>query len=218
MSTYFFTLRAYTRQLQAVQEARTALSNQLHAAQLTMYRVKLVERQLAKLVRTMDADIAKLQAAIDSHIKSDPGVAARAEKMRTIKGVGATTVAVLLAETNGFALFGNTAQLVSYAGYDVVENQSGKRAGKTRISKKGNARIRRLLFMPALNMVTYHVKPFEDLYSRVNERTRIKMKGYVAVQKKLLVVLYTLWKKNEAFKTNGETEQVPSSRLAQQEP
>lgn len=218
MSTYFFTLRAYTRQLQSMQETRTALSNQLHAARLTMYRVGLVEEQLAGLVKTIDGDIARLQAAIDDHIKSDPTVAAKAEKMRTVKGVGATTVAVLLAETNGFALFANTGQLVSYAGYDIVENQSGMRAGRTGISKKGNHRIRRILHMPSLNAVAYDVKPFADLYSRVHERTRIKMKGYVAVQKKLLVVLYTLWKKDEAFKTNGGTEQVPSSRLAQHEP
>ncbi|MCD8264294.1 MAG: IS110 family transposase [Tannerellaceae bacterium] len=33
-------------------------------------------------------------------------------------------------------MFNSVAQLVSYAGYDVVENQSGKRVGRSRISKK----------------------------------------------------------------------------------
>ena len=52
--------------------------------------------------------------------------------------------------------FANQRQLVSYAagppgGYDVVENQSGNRSGKTRISKKGNSRIRRILHLPAFN-------------------------------------------------------------------
>lgn len=70
-----------------------------------------------------------------------------------IKGVAQTTLAVLLGETNGFALMENTSQLVSYAGYDVVEDQSGKRAGKTKISKKGNSRIRRALYFSAITAV-----------------------------------------------------------------
>ena len=53
--------------------------------------------------------------------------------------------------------------------------------------------------MPALNAVTYKVSPLCNLFDRVYSKTTIKMKGYVAVQKKLLVMLFTLWKKNEAF-------------------
>jgi transposase len=47
--------------------------------------------------------------------------------------------------------FPNQRNLVSYAGYDLVENQSGTRSGKTRISKQGNHRIRRVLHLPAFN-------------------------------------------------------------------
>ena len=104
-----------------------------------------------------------------------------------------------MAETNGFALFHDQAQLVSYAGYDVVENQSSKRVGKTRISKRGNARIRRILYMPALCAVTHQEVGPKALYERVYQRTGIKMKGYVAVQKKLLCLIYALWKKDQTY-------------------
>ena len=77
--------------------------------------------------------------------------------------------------------------------------------------------------MPALNVVAYEVKPFSDLYQRVHLRTNIKMKGYVAVQKKLLTMMYTLWKRNEMFepdyqKTIREKEPEPSFGLAAQKP
>ena len=81
----------------------------------------------------------------------------------------------LISETNEFEMFENQRQLVSYAGYDVVQNQSGKQEGKTRISKRGNNRIRRALHMLALQVVKYEQKPFSDLYNRVFERTKIKM-------------------------------------------
>ncbi|MFD2569228.1 transposase [Spirosoma soli] len=57
-----------------------------------------------------------------------------------------------------------------------MENQSGKRVGKTRISKRGNHRIRRGLHMSALMVVRYEQKPFVGLYERVFERTVLKSK------------------------------------------
>ena len=58
--------------------------------------------------------------------------------------------------------------------------------------------IRRALYFPALSVVKYHDE-FTHLFNRVYDRTRIKMKGYVAVQRKLLVLIYTLYKNNEAY-------------------
>ena len=64
----------------------------------------------------------------------------------------------------------------------------------------------------------------KNLYERIYERSNIKMKGYTAVQKKLLIVIYTLWKKDEAFdqnyqdKTSGEVELEPSFALVPKEP
>ena len=70
---------------------------------------------------------------------------------------------------------------MSYSGYDVVENQSGSHKGKTKISKKGNSRIRRILHMSSLIAIGSEGTVFKNLYLRVYERTGIKMKGIVAV-------------------------------------
>ena len=39
----------------------------------------------------------------------------------------------------------------------------------------------------------------QHLYYRILEKQAIKMKGYVAVQRKMLMLIYTLWKKNETY-------------------
>ena len=76
------------------------------------------------------------------------------ERSCKIKGIGITTAATIIAETDGFILIKNRSQLISYAGYDVIENQSGSSInGKTKISKKGNKYIRRALHFPALSAV-----------------------------------------------------------------
>ncbi len=110
------------------------------------------------------------------------------------------TFAVVVSETNGFALITNSRQLSSYAGYDIVENQSGTRTGKTRISKKGNAHIRRVLNLPAFTVVKYEPY-FTAFYERIYSNTGLKKKAYTAVQRKLLCLMYCLWKKNEPMKS-----------------
>ena len=199
MSEFFFTLRTMTRQLQSLQKTKTSLSNQLHATQHSIYEVGVVTQQLKSLIRTLERQMTGLEKAISIHLQSDRNIAEKVTNLCSIKGVGLTTVAVLLGETNGFALMENVPQLVSYSGYDVVEDQSGNRIGKTKISKKGNPRIRRALYFPAITAVNCGVNPLHELFCRTYSKHRIKMKSYVAVQKKLLILIYTLWKKNEAY-------------------
>jgi hypothetical protein len=135
-------------------------------------------------------------------IDSDEVIKQKVSNICKIKGIGILTAATILAETNGFELFKNYKQLVSYAGFDIVERESGTITGKTKISKKGNGHIRRALFMPAFVAVRYNEKPASDLYNRTIEKHGIKMKSYVAVQKKLLVLIYHIWKKNEEYDSN----------------
>jgi transposase len=227
MDSYFYELRELTRQHQSLQELKTRINNQLHASEIGMYQSKLVAEQLNVLLTTLDQQIHDLATAIEQHIEHKEEVKHKVDNICKIKGPGVLTVAVILAETNGFVLFKNSRQLVSYAGYDVVENQSGDHRGKTKMSKKGNSRIRRALHMPAFCVVRYEQQPFVGLFNRTLEHHGQKMKSYVAVQKKLLVIIYALWKNKTCYEQNykphthtGEQEQVLSSLpgLAQADP
>lgn len=192
-------LRSLTRQVQMLQESRTVFLNQLESASYLANCDQLVIRNLKSLTTKIEKDITKLKERIRQTIEEDPVLHQKHKLIEPIKGIGVLTFATLVAETAGFELFENQKQLVSYAGYDVVENQSGKRTGKTRISKHGNTHIRRILHMAALNMVKYKVNPFVQLYERIYDRTKIKMKGYVAIQRKLLCLIYALWKNDSVF-------------------
>jgi len=192
-------LRSLTRQLEMLQESRTAFRNQFESATHLANCDKLVIKNLKSLITTIEKDIDGLKTRIHQFIEQDPSLNAKYKLVDPIKGFGMITFATIVAETGGFELFESQKQLVSYAGYDITENQSGKRIGKTRISKQGNTHIRRIMYMAALNMVTYKVAPFCQLYDRVFDRTKIKMKGYVAIQRKLLCMIYAMWKNDSVF-------------------
>jgi transposase len=199
MGTFFYELRLLTRQHQNVTELKTVLKNQLDALGFAMHQLDAVNNQIDQTITLFETQLKELDKAIKAHLKSDEDVSRKAENILKMKGLGVLTMSTVLAETNGFTLFKNYKQLVSYAGYDVVEAQSGKRVGKTKISKRGNSRIRRALHMPSLVVIQHQVSPFKDLFDRTYEKHGIKMKSYVAVQKKLLVMIYHLWNKNEAY-------------------
>jgi len=194
-----YLLRLITRQIQNISKQYNIVFNQLHALQHAMFRDKVIEKMYNKQLTLLQKNKKDLQKRVELIVDSDKSLKQKFQNICKIKGLGLQNLAVIVAETNGFAAFENIAQLVSYAGYDVIENQSGKRTGKTKISKKGNAHIRKCLHFPAFNTVRLKVGPFKNLYERVYERSKIKMKAYTAVQKKLLVMVFVLWKNDQSF-------------------
>ena len=215
ISKGIYQLRLNTRQIERISSHITQFKGQLHAIELCMYRDPVIEKMINSNIVLLEKQKLKLEKKVQSIVDADSILKERFKKICKIKGLGTMTLAVIIAETDGFALIENQAQLVSYAGYDIVENQSGNRVGKTKISKKGNSHIRRALHMPALNMVRYEQTPFLQLFGRILERSKIKMKGYTAVQKKLLVLIYTLWNKNEEYdpQYHFKTTEVSESEL-----
>ena len=211
LSGNIYRLRLLTRQLEDFNNQRTAFLNQLHALSHSAYAVKEAEKSLKRMIRELEKGICQLEQAIAQLIEEDEVISSKVEKITAIKGVGLKTVAVLLAETNGFASFESQGQLASYFGYDIVENQSGKRPGKTRMSKKGNAHIRRAMHMPAFGVVRYKEPAFVSLYERLMARGKTKMQAYVAVQRKLPVLIWALWRKEEAYDPSFGQEEKEAS-------
>ncbi|PDS22103.1 IS110 family RNA-guided transposase, partial [Flavobacterium branchiophilum] len=195
MGKLYYELRQYTRQYQNLQDQKTVINNQLHALENSMYMSEMMINQQKAIIELFNEQLKELEKLMKNLINSDQVLKQKVDNICKIKGIALLSVSTIIAETNGFELFKNYKQLVSYAGFDVVERESGMSVGKTKISKKGNSRIRRALFMPAFVAIKYKEKPLVSLYERTFAKHGIKMKSYVAVQKKLLVLIYHIWKK-----------------------
>lgn len=211
-------LRSLTRLIERLQNQKTAFHNHLEAYVHAEIVHPMSMNATKKLIKELEKQIEAAKQEVSSIVKTDPVLKAKFKLFKDLKGIGLMSFAVVVSETNGFALFKNQKQLVSYAGFDVVENSSGTKVGKTRISKKGNTHIRRVLYLSAMSALN-HQAELRNLHTRVYNRTAIKMKGVVAVQRKLLVLMYTIWKKDQPFTTNyhssEDKEHKPSFRLAQ---
>jgi len=193
------TIKRLCRERIELLSEKTVANNRLHAKKHSRSPEPESLARAEKLLQFLDEQVAEIEKEIEKAVETDPVLKGKIEKICSVKGIRIITAATLVAETNGFELIKNKAQLVSYAGYDVVENKSGTSLdAPTRISKKGNSFIRRALYWPAITAVR-HEPQFQRLFDSVLEKTRVPMKAYVAVQRKLLVLVYTLFKKDEAF-------------------
>lgn len=210
LSDKIYDLRAITRHLEDLQQIRTRLINQKESHLHSHRPVEAIGDSIDLLLEQIEEQLKQADKDIKALIEEDDQLSQKVACITSIKGVSIRTAAVVIAETNGFALITNAKQLISYTGYDVKENQSGNRQGKSRITKKGNSHIRRAMHCPSLNVVRFQKGVFKDLYERVYDRTGIKMKGYVAVQAKLLKIMYTLWKKEEAFSESYDKNRHPA--------
>jgi transposase len=188
----FKQLRDLTRAYSELMKEKTAFSNRLHALNSSYEPLALIVKSNKSILKKLDEQLVRFKAEIEKVIYSESWLAEKVKKVLTIKGVGLMTVAVILAETQGFEFVDNIRQLCSYAGYDVVQRESGTSVqGKTRISKKGNSWIRAALHFPAL-VASRHNENLKNTYLRINEKKPSKMIGATALQRKILVLIYTL--------------------------
>lgn len=195
----FAHLKRLTREREQLMKEITVAKNQLHAEKHSAIQFKNTTVRINKRIKMLEKQTDEIEKEITLVVKSQPLLQNKINKVCTIKGVGLLTIVTVIAETNGFNLFRNSKQLVSYAGYDVVEKKSGTSVnGKSHISGKGNKHIRKAMHFPALTSVQYN-EHYRELNTRIVSKSGIKMKGYVAVQRKLLVMIFTLWKKNEVY-------------------
>jgi len=198
----FRKLRQLTREREQVIEERTIVKNQLHAEQTEAFPNKSSVKRIMDRIKMLNKQEKEIKAEVAALIAQDDELKKIVVIICSLPGVGLLTAAIVLAETNGFDLIRNKRQLASYAGFDVKEKQSGTSVkGKAHISKKGNKYLRKAMHLPALAAIRYNER-FKAIFARLVSKHGIKMKAAVAIQRRLLEMIYILYKTNKPFDKN----------------
>lgn len=192
-------LRQLTRERGQVVETRTVAKNQLHAEKSGAFPNPSSLARIKKHIAFLDKQEEEIKKELTQLLKEDPEMKKILVILCSLPGIGLLTAATVLAETNGFNLIRNKRQLASYAGLDVKEKQSGTSIkGKPKISKKGNKYLRRAMHFPALAAIR-HDERFKGIFVRLVSKHGIKMKAAVAVQRKLLELMFVLFKNQTTY-------------------
>lgn len=200
----FRELKQLTRERDQIVEDRTVSKNQLHAEESQAFPNKKSVARVKARIKLLNKQEVEIKVEIAVLVKGEKEVAKAVELICSIPGVGLLTAVTVLAETNGFELIRSKRQLTSYAGLDIQEKQSGTSVkGKSKISKKGNRHLRKALHMPALSAIRNEER-FKTIFVRLVSRHGVKMKAAVAVQRKLLELIYTIYKTKTEYDKDFE--------------
>lgn len=154
--------------------------------QQLMEELELLQRQLEALEAEMEAALKKTEIA---------------EYLLSIDGMGIVSLATCLGELGNPLRFEDARQMSRLAGYNLIEDSSGKNQSGTCISKRGRKNLRSVLYQISLTMVANN-KELRQLYDYLKTREKNplkKMQALVVVSKKVLTLIFTLSKKKEYY-------------------
>lgn len=203
-------LRAWVDRLQALKDMHQQERNRLEA------HLASGQAQLVKAVQVhldwLDKQIAELEHDITDHIDRHPDLKRDAVLLRSIPGIGDTTVAKVLAYAGDVRRFASAKALAAFIGVTPRQRLSGSSVkGRTMMSRTGHADLRRALYMPGLVARRHNpaLKVFGDRLSAAG----LAPKAVVgAVMRKLAHLIYGVIKSGQPFDAN-----LASARVAFQD-
>jgi transposase len=191
-------LQALTRHLENLHQTRQQQLNRLEAS-----KTKGVVKSLRKLVAYLDAEIARTEKQIADHVDKHSELKQQCRLLESIPGIGQRTAAKLLAEIGDISQYKSARQVAAYAGLTPRNNRSGTIRGRTRLSKIGNAKVRKALFLPA--MVAKQFNPIvRNFCQRLMRNGKNRMEVIGAAMRKLLHIAFGVLKSGKPFDPEHE--------------
>jgi len=113
------------------------------------------------------------------------------EIIKSIGGVRDTTASSFIAELGDCNRFKSYKNLIAFAGLDPIVHQSGKFEGKSRISKRGNRHLRRIIYMMTTCIVRKD-NAFKNYFLKRKREGLSYKEAIIATSHKLIRVLHSL--------------------------
>jgi len=185
------TLKALVARRQQLVQMHTAENNRLeHAAD------KTVVRTIRTLLRTIERQMKQVEREIRDQVENTPTLKQKTQQLESVPGIGQTTAALLVTELPELGRL-NRRQIAALIGVAPINRDSGIYRGK-RMTGGGRRHLRARLFMPT-RVAVRHNPVICCFYRHLLDRGKTKMVALIAATRKLLTILNTMLKKNEAW-------------------
>lgn len=187
-------IQAISRRIEALEEMLQAERNRLDVSP------KDTKSSVKRIIKMLEKEIEDLQKQIKDHINQDPKLKNQNDLLQTIPGIGEKTSNLLLGEVE-FERFDSARDVAAYAGVTPKQRKSGTSLNFTRLSKMGNARLRKNLYFPAI-VAGKHNQIIKDFAKRLAKNGKSKMQIVCASIRKLLHIAFGVLKSQTPFNQN----------------
>jgi len=191
-------LQALVRRLESLQILQQEEKNRLESAPKQANVVKSLEES----INFFQTQIDLMKKLIAEHIVNSPKLKSQKYLLVSIPGIADTTAANLMAEIVNINNYENARQAAAYAGLTPQHRLSGSSVkGKTRLSKIGSSRLRKILYFPAISAKQHNplVNAFAQRLSLNGKHTMVIIS---ACMRKLLHIIFGVLKSGKPFDPN----------------
>lgn len=159
-----------------------------------MFRMVLAEGR--SLIRQRDT----IEARADELLSNQEDY----KLLRSIPGIGPISALTILAEAGDVRRFRHHRQFLKFCGMDLATIQSGMFRGRSKISKYGNARLRRMLWVAAHAAVLKRANSFRDKFERYISKDRhnpdLRRKALTAIAAKMARTVHAVIKSGAPYR------------------
>lgn len=183
-------LQGLSRRIGQLKKERTREKNRLHAADREGLPHTLVAHDIGIHIRHLERRIEQLSTHARRLIERFAALNAQFELIDTIPGFAETATVQVLGELATLPDDLSAPQWVAHCGLDPRPHESGTSIHRPRrISKRGNARVRAGLYMPAL-VAIQHDRNVKAFYEKQLAGGQAPLQAITAVMRKLL---HAIW-------------------------
>lgn len=198
-------IKASSRRLGKVRAGRLVQAARSIPGQQGSESDAVLVRQIVQVIQQVQQSLATLETAIAQQVQG--------HVLFSIPDVGAQTVPVMLAELPVEQLEGD-AQVMAFAGMNPRLRQSGRFAGKVKLSKCGPPQLRRALYMAVLAMVGRGGDSVLHRYYRKKLAEGKKPKAaIIACMSKLLRIIFAILKTGRPFDPEYESRRLAGGNM-----
>lgn len=190
-----FTFKAEAMEkLSQLLAARKSISQSLAGFRQQQTALPQAAAPLAAVCGALEAQLKDLDRQIAQLARQEPA----AKRLQTIPGVGPVSAASLLVRLQS-TQFATYDQFVAYVGLDLRVFDSGAHRGKRKLSRHGDAELRRLLFLCAQASLRTKDSPFALQYERERAKGLASTQALCAVARKMAKVAWALVRSGEDY-------------------
>ncbi|MEA2096045.1 MAG: transposase [Candidatus Cloacimonadota bacterium] len=149
---------------------------------------------------------ANIEQQIDDYLSDNDDY----HRLKTVPGIGPIIAVTILSEAGDIRRFGHVRQFLKFCGFDLKTKQSGTFRGKSTLSKRGNADLRKMFWLASTIAIRMRENTFRKKYENyIKESPKnadIKRKAYVAVAAKIARVVYSMITHNTDYYCTHESQ------------
>jgi len=186
-------LKDLTKLLDTLKEQLVQLKNQLQSTQ-----GHLAKKSIQKFIKELEKKIKAIEKQLADLVKKDESLNEKMALVTSVKGVGDITAYKILAQIPDIHTFSNAKQFAAYMGVSPKQRQSGKLQGRTTISRIGDSRLRKAIYMAAL-VAKRHNNALQPFVKRLELKGKSPKSIVCAVMRKLAHLIFGILKNNRPF-------------------